>query len=330
MMRHMRRLLELCAKTPVDCELLHGAKDDGSNLGVKLVLEPVSRAIAERAAEGRALRKKCITVPENGCCPCKIHRELLYSPSTRIRRRRGFSAAAADTADTKVPAADNNLDAEPKEGADKGDDDEADDEDESSPSVLFPLLTVAIRSRAPALQTPRPSRKLLKLIDEKVLHVPVESAVLGHVATALLSPSSGANAHKRYKFMRAIMKELYNDVGKHFNWPRPNVINGALAIAAGVPLTTSNLRLAVHTLLEVLELTAVAPIVLSLLALHHRSNDLSITGACSDRAWESDVNARARAPCRALVRVTWRRDRHAHHRDGAGGRSAAARRHSHS
>ena len=275
MMRDMRRLLELCAKTPVDCELLHGAKDDGSNLGVKLVLEPVSRAIAERAAEGGLYASALPYLKMAAALAKSIESFVLTEHKNKTKK--GFFGGGGDTADTKVPAADNNLDAEPKEGADKGDDDEADDEDESSPSVLFPLLTVAIRSRAPALQTPRPSRKLLKLIDEKVLHVPVESGVLGHVATALLSPSSGANAHKRYKFMRAIMKELYNDVGKHFNWPRPNVINGALAIAAGVPLTTSNLRLAVHTLLEVLELTAIAPIVLSLLALHHRGNDLSIT-----------------------------------------------------
>ena len=52
MMSHMRQLLQLCAKIPVDCELLHDSKDKESAPGVKLVLEPVSRAIAERAAEG--------------------------------------------------------------------------------------------------------------------------------------------------------------------------------------------------------------------------------------------------------------------------------------
>ena len=278
MMNDMRRLLELCAKAPVDCELLHGAQDDGSNVGVKLVLEYVTRAIAERAAEG-GLYGSALPYLKMADALAKSIESYIVLESEKVRKK-FFKLGRKQgdrRPDTETQESRSSLDAEPTTDAATADEDEDDAEDESSPSFLFPLLTVAIRSRAPARQTPRPSPKLLRLIDEKVLGVPGNAGVCGLVATALLSPSSGADAQKRYKLMRDIMKELYNDVGKRFNWPRPNVINGALAIAAGVPLTTSGLRLAVHTLLEVLELTTIAPMVLSLLALHHRGNDLSLT-----------------------------------------------------
>jgi len=47
MMSDMRQLLQLCAKIPVNCALLHDSKAKESAPGVKLVLEPVSRTIAD-------------------------------------------------------------------------------------------------------------------------------------------------------------------------------------------------------------------------------------------------------------------------------------------
>ena len=148
-------------------------------------------AIAERAAEGGLYASALPYLKMAAALAKSIESFVLTEHKNKTKK--GFFGGGGDTADTKVPAADNNLDAEPKEGADKGDDDEADDEDESSPSVLFPLLTVAIRSRAPALQTPRPSRKKLRklLVLRKPIHFDTLDAFQGKHGFKKVALSTG-------------------------------------------------------------------------------------------------------------------------------------------